>query len=123
MYSYNRTKTAAKINLHNVWKGIVDKYQAKEENEFQELTRELVLYLRSVGYELDWKQSWIGKEWHGSDGWRMSGILYLTESPENTVKAETAQQVEKWVTEATGQWGSASKGKLPGEWRVDIGEY
>jgi hypothetical protein len=135
-YSYNRrVRTAAKLDVHDKWSDIVRKHEAAEQQEFQHLLHELVNYFKSNGFDLDVSKSYIGKEWHGSDGWRRSGQLTITEREENNVKSKTPEQVKVWVEEATGLYGYPKKisekpsrsGPHPGEpvgtWVVDIGEY
>jgi hypothetical protein len=127
MYSYDRRKTAAKLDVFHVWHAIVEKHEAAERKEFAALLHELVNYFHSVGYDLDVGKSYIAKNWHGSDGWRMEGMFTIVEREENTVKATKPQQVEMWVEEATGLHGSAKKiaekdtprGSI-GTWQVDI---
>jgi hypothetical protein len=123
MYSYDRNKTAAKLDVHHKWHAIVEKHETAERKDFQDLLRELVPYFKSVGYDLDVANSYIGKEWHGSDGWRRMGQIVLTERAENTVKATKPEQVRMWVEEATGMIGFPAKGRAEHTWVVDIGQY
>lgn len=117
----SRFKKAAKMDLWREWKNIVEKHEDAEGRDMQALLKELVNYMRSVGYDLDVSKSHLGKEWHGSDRWRLSGQLVITEREENTVKGETPQQVAGWIEEATGIRGTARK--LQGyTWMVDISE-
>lgn len=132
MYSYDRrVRTATKLDVHDKWRDIVQKHEGAEQHEFKQLLHELVNYFHSVGMDLDVSKSFIGKEWHGSDGWRRSGQFMITEREENVTKSQRPEQIEMWVTEATGLHGSAKKisekptkwGGPAGTWLVDIGEY
>lgn len=135
MHNYDRRKTAAKLEVHEKWREIVEKHEAAERHDFQALLHELVNYFKSVGFDLDVSKSYIGKEWHGSDGWRREGTLTITERDENNVKSSKPEDVKKWVEEATGLYAYPKKiserpskgGPHPGEpvgtWQVDIGEY
>jgi len=122
-YSYDRRlKTAAKLEVWHAWQDIVQKHEQAEARDFQALLHELVPYLKSNGYDLDVSKSYIGKEYHGSDGWRLTGQLQITERPENVTKATTPQQVKMWVNEATGISGAARH--VGGHtWVVDISSY
>jgi hypothetical protein len=130
MYGYDRRKTAASMDVHQKWREIVQKHAAAERHDLQAVLHEMVNYLRSVGYDLDVSKSELDKQWHGSDGWRLVGQLMITEREENTVKAETPEQVRKWVEEATGLYGYPKKigeqqtprGPIS-TWVVDIGDY
>jgi hypothetical protein len=122
VYSYDRQKTAAKLDVHSKWQDIVMKHEAAESHDFKALVHELVPYLKSNGYDLDVSKSHISKEWHGSDGWRLSGMLTITERAENVAKARNASDVADWVNEATGISGSARH--VGGDtWVVDISSY
>ncbi len=131
MHDYDRRKTAATLDVHSKWQDIVEKHEHAEQHDFAVLLKELVPYFKSVGYDLDVSKSHIGKENHGSDGWRRSGTLVITEREENNVKAERPDQVKQWVTEATGLHApyptkmgekDTPRGKVF-TWAVDIGEY
>jgi len=120
-YSYDRTKTAAKLDVHDEWQAIVDKTEEMERKGFEALIKKLVNYFRSVGYDLDPRKSWLGKVNSGSDGARIQGQFHLTERAENSVKAETKEQVRKWVESATGLYGFPRQ-VGPDTWVVEIGE-
>lgn len=133
MYSYDRRKTAAKLDVYSNWLDIVNKHEASERREMQDLLESLVRYLRSEGLELDVKRSHIGKEYHGSDGARLSGQLVVAEARENVVQASKPEQIRKWVEDATGLYGYPKKiGEGPtlrqvddqpvGVWLVDISQ-
>ncbi len=115
-------KTAAHLDVHKKWREIVQKHDEAEKKEFQALLHELVNYLKSVGYDLNVNQSYIGKENHGSDGYRLYGQLMIKEREENVSKAERPEQVSSWVQMATGLSGSA-KPLGGGTWAVDISDY
>jgi hypothetical protein len=105
MYSYDRRprgKTAAKLEVFHKWREIVDKHEMAERRDFVALIHELVPYFKSNGLDLDVKMSSIGKEDHGSDGWRIAGWLTVNERAENNTKSETPDSVKMWVEEATG---------------------
>jgi hypothetical protein len=123
MYSYDRrTKTAASMDLHSEWREVIDKHEKAEQHDLKALLDKLVNYLKSVGYDLNVRESYLGKRWHGSDGWRMEGQLVIKERAENTVKAPNAASVKKWVEMATGTYGTPAKGKEPDTWIVNISE-
>ena len=123
MYSYDRSKTAAPMDFHAKWSEIVTKHAQAERHDFDQLLQEAVKYLRSVGYDLDVGKSYLGKEYHGSDGVRMSGELHITERAENAAKGERPEQVQKWIKEALMLHGSARKGSGEYAWVVDISSY
>ena len=74
-----------------------------------------------MGYDLDLRRSSIGKYYSGSDGVRLEGVLFITERSENTVQAEDARTVEKWVNDAIDMHGSARRNS-DGSWMIDITE-
>lgn len=121
-YSYDRTKTAARMDLYSEWRSIVDEHERAEQRDFEALLKELVKYLFSVGYDLDLRKSWLGKYYHGSDGVRMEGNLHVTERPENTVKHEDPRKVVEWVERATGITGSGKRNS-DGSFDIDISSY
>lgn len=110
-YSYDRTKTAAKLDVYDKWRDIVEKHDQEERKEMDALVKSLVNYFRSVGFDLDVSKSWLGKDYRGSDGHRLMGQFVITEREENTVKyAEYPKMdVRGWVEEATGLYGSPRK--------------
>lgn len=122
VYSYDRRKTAATMDFHAKWDEIVMKHAQAERHDFDQLLQETVKYLRSVGYDLDLSKSYLGKEYHGSDGIRMSGELYVTERAENTVKHERPEGVAKWIKEALQLHTSPRKGSGEYAWVIDISE-
>ncbi len=123
MYSYDRrTKTAASMDLHSEWREIIDKHEKAEQHDLESLLHKLVNYMKSVGYDLNVRESYIGKRWHGSDGWRMEGQLVIKERAENSVKAPNAESVRRWVKEATGMHTFPAKGSEPDTWVVTISE-
>lgn len=135
MYSYDRqTKTAATMDAHSKWRDIVDKHEAAEHKEMEALLKEMAKYLKSVGLDLDVGKSYLGKEYHGSDGVRRAGELVVSERAENNILVERPEMIAKWVAEATDMHGSARRiGTGPGKrqvddlpigiWAVDISEY
>lgn len=119
-YTYFRKpKTAATMDFWSKWREIVRKHEKEEERDFDGLLKESVNYLKSVGYDLDLSKSYLGKRYHGSDGVRIVGSLWITERPENQVKAERPDKVEMWVEEALQMRGSAQNRGLY-TWEVDI---
>ncbi len=118
-YTYYRPKTAATMDFYAEWKDIVRRHELAEAKDMDALLKTCVNYLKSVGYDLDLSKSYLAKEYHGSDGARIVGSLWLTERPENNVKAEKASQVEMWVNEALQMHGSA-RNRGPYTWEVDI---
>lgn len=132
MYSYDRSKTAASMNLYREWRDMVNKADRDLRQEFSELLKKAVPYLKSVGYDLDVSKSYLDKEPRGSDGDRLIGMLYVTEREENNVVAPNAESVRRWVDEALGLWGRPRKvsegpgtnraGQPLASWEVDLGE-
>jgi hypothetical protein len=126
MYSYDRRKTAAKMEVFDQWRDIVERHEKAEQREFKLLLHELVPYFKSNGLDLDVGKSFIGKEWHGSDGWRITGQFVVSERAENTVKSETPESVKGWVEEATGMYCHPRKqAPLPTggfTWVCELGE-
>lgn len=133
-YSYDRRKVAAKLDVHDKWRDIVDKHAKEEAQDFQDLLKEMVKYLKSEGLDLDLKRSHLGKYHAGSDGVRMSGELVVSERQENNIEAN-AKSVQQWVEAATGLWGGGVRkiGEGPGKrqvddkpvgvWTIDVGSY
>jgi hypothetical protein len=132
-YSYDRQKTAAKLDVHSKWRDVVDKHAEAEQKDFEALLKDTAKYLKSEGLDLDLKRSWLGKRYSGSDGVRRTGELYVSERPENTIEANE-RSIVRWVEAATDMHGSARKvGEGPakrqvddkpvGVWVVDVGEY
>lgn len=114
-------KSAASIDAHGEWRDIITKHAKAEQADMDDLVKKLVPYLRSVGYDLEVAKSYLGKEEHGSDGFRRRGALIITEREENTAKASSPQKVAMWVEQATGMHGSARH--IDGDtWLVDIDE-
>ena len=120
-YDFRRPRIAAKLNLFGEWRAVVTKHEEAERQELQALLRKLVPYLGSVGYDLDLQKSYLSKDYHGSDGLRIEGFLYVTERPENNTKATKPEQVATWIEAATGMHGGARH--LQGDsWVVDISD-
>jgi hypothetical protein len=112
MYDYDRrSKTAATMDLYGEWRDIVQYNETKESRDFQALLRKAVPYLKSVGYDLliDDRRTFLSKEHHGSDGWRIAGQIIIKEREENNVQASDPRRVVGWVDSAIGVYGSASK--------------
>jgi len=126
MYSYDRRKTAAKLEVFEKWRQIVDKHEIAEKRDFEVLLVAMVPYFKSNGLDLDVKNSFIGKEDHGSDGWRITGWLTVHERAENNVKSETPESVKMWVDEASGLYcHPRKKAPLPTggfTWVCELGE-
>lgn len=120
------------MDLFREWKDIVEYNETKEARDMQALLRKAVPYLRSVGYDLDLDGSFLSKEHHGSDGWRLAGQLVVREREENNTVAPNARSVVQWVEAATGMHGSAQKrsegpgtnrsGEPLATWVVDISQ-
>lgn len=135
MYSYDRSKTAAKMDLHSEWRDIVDYNETKEHRDFQALLKKMVPYFKSVGYDLliDDRRTFISKEHHGSDGWRIAGQLVIRDREENVTQTVDPDRVSMWVDEAIDTRGRAvldSRGPQKGRngdplstWVVDITAY
>ncbi len=136
MYDYDRRhKTAATMDLHSEWKDIVDENLTRETRDFQALLRKAVPYLKSVGYDLliDDHRTFLSKEHHGSDGWRIAGQIVVREREENNVQASNPRRVAEWVDQAIGIMGSAKKvsegpekdrsGQPLATWIVDLTAY
>lgn len=129
MYSYDRrNKTAAKMDLYDKWRNIIEKHTEAEMIELQGVLKAAVGPLRSVGLDLDLRLSSIGKYYHGSDGVRLEGYLFVKERDENTFKifeeysgSEAAQKVSARLNEALGFHGTPEH-KGNGIWEVDITE-
>lgn len=132
MYSYDRRKIAAQMDVPAKWHDIVTRHAAAEAREMEDLLHEMARYLKSEGLVLDVGRSYLGKEFHGSDGFRREGQLVVSEAKENTIKG-SKEQIEKWVRAATELHGSAKKiGDGPalrqvddepvGVWQIDISE-
>ncbi len=102
MYTYDRRKVAATMNLHGKWRAITEKHRSAEFKDLQNLLEEAGKYLKSVGLELVVKESYISKEDHGSDGERLSGSLTVIDSPENSFATDTADKVKDRIEEALG---------------------
>lgn len=129
--SYDRRpKMAAKIDLYDKWRDVVDRHDAAERKEMQALLKEAVPYLRSNGLDLDLKRSYLSKYYSGSDGVRMEGVIYVTEREENSMPVLGAEMLERWVEAAIDLRGTARKigeGKPSrvhnqpvGVWQVDV---
>lgn len=135
MYSYDRQKTAAKLDVYSKWRDIVDKHDAAERKEMDALLQDMVRYLRSEGLELDVKRSHIGKYYHGSDGVRMEGTLVVAEAWNNVAQALKPDWIRKWVEAATGLYGGTPQKIGEGPklrqvddqpvvvWQIDISAY
>jgi hypothetical protein len=108
MYSYDR-RTAASTDLRSEWKDIVQKHEKAEQEEFDALIKKAVPYLKSVGYDLVLKDSYLGKKNSGSDGTRMTGQIVVKEREENNTQAKDGRGVSRWLEEALGLYGSAKK--------------
>lgn len=131
MYSYDR-RTAASTDLRKKWSDVVDRHAKALRSDLEDVLKGAVPYLKSVGYDLDLKQSYLSVEQHSSDPDRMSGMLTITEREENNVQAPNADGVRKWVSEALGIYGfprKVSEGPEKGRngqplatWVVDIDE-
>lgn len=131
MYSYDR-RTAASTDLRRQWSDVVDRHAKALAKDLEDILRSAVPYLKSVGYDLDLKKSYLSVEQHGSDPDRMSGMLTITEREENNTQAIDAQSVKRWVAEATGIYGFPRKvsegpekgrdGRPLATWVVDIDE-
>lgn len=117
----DRYKTAAKMDLFAKWRQIVEKHEKAEQDDLEKLLKSAVPYLKSVGYDLDLKHSWLGKQWGGSDGWKWTGNLRISERKENTTQAPNADSVRKWVSQALDLHGFPQK-ISEGVWDVGIGE-
>lgn len=135
MYDYDRAarpKTAAHMDLHEAWHKIVDHHASAENRELFRLLQQTEDYLHSVGMTLVTGKSYLGKEYHGSDGLRLSGYLTVQELEENTTSSRDAQNAEKWVQTALGVHGSATllkegpevnrSGEKVKTWGIDISE-
>lgn len=135
MYDYDRaatTKTAAHLDLHEAWHHIVDHHASAENQELFKLLQKTEDYLHSVGMTLVTNKSYLGKEYHGSDGLRMSGYLTVQELEENTTSSPNARSAEKWLQTALGIYGSAKllkegpevnrSGQKVKTWGIDISE-
>jgi hypothetical protein len=107
MYSYDRT--AATTDLRSDWLDAVQKHDRALNEDLKDVLKKAVPYLKSVGYDLDLKRSYLSVEEHGSDGKRMSGALTVTEREENNVQAKDAQAVKQWVASALGIYGFPRK--------------
>jgi len=127
MYNYDRRKkTAAKMDLYAKWRDIIDAHAEAERRDLDNLLKSTVPYLKSVGLDIDLRRSYLSKYYHGSDGVRIEGMLYLKDRPENTVKLiefgerEGAERVSKWLDSAIDMYGHAQYDKAKDEWQVDI---
>ena len=120
MYSYDRRKTAASMDAHAKWRDIIRKHEKAEREELDALVKEMAKYLKSEGLELDVRKSYLEKDYHGSDGYRLTGALIVSESKENNVKVTDPQWIRKWVEAATGLYGFVMKtGEGPALRQVD----
>lgn len=97
------------MEVHEKWREIVDKHAEAERKDMNALVKELVPYLKSVGFDLDPNKSYLSKRDHGSDGWRLEGVFTMTERDENTTRSTDPKQVREWVEEATGMYGYPKK--------------
>ena len=127
--TYDRRKTAATIGLNRKWSQITDRLKKSESKAYDNLLKELVPYLKSVGYELDLQRSYIGRKDKGSDGWWMDGMLYVTSRDDTMVKeiefgpVEGAKRVKDWIKDAIGFAPSSVKHVGGNTWVADIGSY
>ncbi len=115
---------AASMDFHEEWRKVVDEHRKAQDRDFEALLEKAVPYLRSVGYDLDVKRSYLEVEQRGSDGPRLAGMLMLTEREENNVRHDdpkNASKVAEWVSQALGVGGRARHmGSF--SWAVDLGE-
>lgn len=131
-YNYDRSKTAASMDFREEWKDILDRHEDAMNADFMALLKKAVPYLKSVGYDLIVTKCYLGKEHHGSDGWRMSGEIVVKEREENTFQADDGRKVSEWIQRALGISGYARKiqegpdkdryGEPLKTWSVDISE-
>ncbi len=132
MYSYDR-RTAASTYLRQDWFEAIQKHDKALRQDFEDIVKKAVPYLKSVGYDLDLKNSFLDVQMRGgSDGPRMSGQLTVTEREENTTQAVNAESVKRWVLDSIGIHGYPKKTKEGPEkgrngqplatWVVDIDE-
>lgn len=132
-YSYNRQKTAAKMDFFQEWKDIVDKNEEAVYKDFDALLKKAVPYLRSVGYDLILNKSYLARRHRGSDGWGIEGTLVIKEREENNVQSPNTDSVKKWINEALDLSSSVRKlqegpdkdryGDPLVTWEVDISSY
>lgn len=127
-----QTKQAATLDLHSEAKEIMRAHQRAEADELKALLAKSVPYFRSNGFDLNVRESLIDKEWHGSDGWRLTGQFVVTEREENSLKARdweatghdsrAKQMIRTYVQEASGIYTFPRKGTRPDEWICEIDE-
>jgi hypothetical protein len=120
------------MDLRKGWMDIIQKHDKALREDLEDLLKKAVPYLKSVGYDLDLKRSYLEVRRGGSDGPRMSGALVITEREENTVQAPNAESIKRWMVEALDLHGfpqKVSEGPQKGRdgqplttWVVDIDE-
>lgn len=125
MYSYDRRKTAAKMDLHDKWSDIVDKHRKAEAKDMEKLLKSCVAPLKAAGWDLDLKSSYLDKYSSGSDGNRLSGNLRLIQRGERPLGGgggTTRQHIESMLQNTLDVWSGAPREVSDGTWDVDISE-
>lgn len=113
-----RSKTAAKMDLHDKWRDIVDKHRKAEAKDMERLLKSCVAPLKQAGFDLDMQKSYLDKYYAGSDGTRMEGMLYIEQRGGDVWKSQ--DEVEEMLRD-TLEVHSQLSGYGP-SWEVDLTE-
>lgn len=114
-----RSKTAAKIDLHDKWRDIVDKHRVAEAKDMERLLKSCAAPLKKAGFDLDMRKSYLDKYHSGSDGTRMEGMLYIEQRGGDDVW-KSLEEVQLMLTDTLEVYSQLS-GYGP-SWEVDLTE-
>ena len=108
----------ARMNLYSEWRKMTDHHRAKTHSSYQKLLQKLAVDLKKGGWELELRKSSLGSYFHGSDGTRMEGILYV-EDLSNEARGSGATEDS---LEAIAGGGLLKFMGSYGKWQYDITE-